>query len=262
MTDHNVEYYVRKWYAAWIRPYISKEVNRQRLKLIWTVWGYRFLFSLNTLPLPDRLRLLVRFLNVDWHVVHGHSPAEISIVCRAIAERPALSNEGLIEAGCWQGGSSAKLSILCERLNYCLHIYDSFEGVESMSADDKVESHDFSGEYASPESVLRQHLTSYGELSVCTIHKGWFSDTLAKDAVPCKVRLAFIDCDLAKGTREVLTGIVPALTDDGWIFSQDFHIKPVQKLLYDTATWDSLERGRPTIKRLGRRLASIRFRDN
>ena len=61
-----------------------------------------------------------------------------------------------------------------------------------MSSKDKAEIYDFSGEYASPESVLHENLAQYGEPSVCTIHKGWFVDTLAKGAVPYKVRLAFI----------------------------------------------------------------------
>jgi O-methyltransferase len=262
MKIQNIEYYIHKWYIRWIRPYISQEINRQRLKLIWKVWGYRFLFSIRTLSFLDRMKLLIRFLRVDWYVVHAHSPTEISVVCQAIAERPTISGEVIIEAGCWQGGSSAKLSIICKMLGYCLCIYDSFEGVEPISPEDKAGGYDFSGEYASPESVLHKNLARYGEPSVCTIHKGWFVDTLAKGAVTYKVRLAFIDCDLAKGTREALTGIVPTLTDDAWIFSQDFHIKPVQELLYNTATWDSFGRGLPTIKRLGPYLASIRLRDN
>ena len=135
------------------------------------------------------------------------------MICQAIAERPAISGETFIEAGCWQGGSSARFSIICNMLNYSLCIYGSFEGVEPMSPEDKAESYDFSGEYASPGSILHKNLALYSEPNVCTIHKGWFVDTLAKGAVPYKVRLAFIDCDLAKGTREVLTGIVPALTD-------------------------------------------------
>jgi hypothetical protein len=76
------------------------------------------------------------------------------------------------------------------------------------------------------------------------------------------VRLAFVDCDVAKGTREALSGVVPALVDDGWIFSHDFHIRSVQKLLYDPATWESFGRGIPVIKQLSECLASIRFRDN
>jgi hypothetical protein len=179
MKANSIERLVHESYLRLIRPYISREINRQRVKLIWKVWGYWFFLLINTLPLLDRLRLLIRFLRVDWNVVHAQLPAEISMVCQAIAQRQAIFGEVLIEAGCWQGGSSAKLSIICKMLGYRLCIYDSFEGVEPLSQEEKKDSYDFSGEYASPESVLRKNLTRFGEPNVCSIHKGWFADTLA-----------------------------------------------------------------------------------
>lgn len=142
---------------------------------------------------------------------------------------------------------------------YRLYIYDSFEGVENLSPEDQAKEWDFAGQYASPESVLRENLVRYGEISVCLITKGWFSETLAKNRVPYPIRLAYIDCDLAKGTKEALSGIVPSLVDDGWIFSQDFHIEPVRRLLCEPSTWDLFGRGSSVITPLGQYLASIRF---
>jgi O-methyltransferase len=256
---HYIERQVRKWYVQWIRPHISREINKQRLKLIWNVWGYSPLVSIKSLELKDRLRLVIRFLIIDWYVVHAHKPKEISNICRALADRPARSGEVVLEAGCWQGGSSAKFSIICSMLGYRLSIYDSFEGVEEMETEDKVDGYDFSGKYKAAETVLRKNLALYGEIEVCSIRKGWFANTLGIGPVPYRVRLAYIDCDLAKGTREALAGIVPALVDDGWIFSQDFHIRSVQKLLSDPATWSRFGKGVLTITRQSHMLASIRF---
>jgi O-methyltransferase len=256
----HIEYYLHKSYIRWIRPRIAEEINRQRVKLIWDAWGYWPLLFLRILPLFDKLRLLMRCLIIDWHVVHCHKPKEMSIICHALAERRGNPGEAFLEAGCWQGGSSAKFSVICNMLGYRLCIYDSFEGVEPMTPEERVDSHhDFSREYAAAESVLRETFARFGEMGICSIHKGWFADTLATRPVPYRVRVAFIDCDLAKGTNEALRGIVPALVDDGWIFSQDFHLKPVQRLLCDPATWDRFGKGVPIITRLGRRLASIRF---
>jgi O-methyltransferase len=258
-----VERSVRTLYVSWIRPQITDQLHRQRLKLIWFIWGYWPLMTLNTLSLSQRIRLLLRFLSVDWHVVHSHRPNEIARVCRALAERRAISNETkevMIEAGCWQGGSAVKFSTLCKLLGYDLHIYDSFEGVEDFSPEERPSSYDFSGEYAAPEAVLWRNLSRYGEAAVCTVHKGWFIDTLARGPVPYAVRVAFIDCDLAKGTYEVLLGVVPSLVEDGWIFSQDFHIPPVQALLRAPATWERLGKPQPKLTRLGVCLTSLRFR--
>ena len=259
---NQVERCVRSLYVSWIRAHISEELHRQRLKLLWFVWGYWPLLTLKILPLSQRIRLLVRFISVDWHVVHSHRPAEIARVCQALAERRAISDEkkeAVIEAGCWQGGSAAKFSILCNLLGYELHIYDSFAGVEDRSTEDGNSGYDFSGEYAAPEGVLWRNLSQYGEAGICTVHPGWFSDTLARGPVPYPVRVAFIDCDLAKGTYEVLLGIVPSLVQDGWIFSQDFHIPPVKAMLSAPATWQRLGKPQPTLTRLGGCLASLRF---
>ena len=75
--------------------------------------------------------ILFKFLCVDWNVIHSHTPTEMAIIAADIARKP----EGnlFIEAGCWNGGSSCKFSLLCKRYGYSLHIYDSFEGVEDVS---------------------------------------------------------------------------------------------------------------------------------
>ena len=260
MKSQQSERFIRQLYVRWIRPHVSRETNRQRLKLVWDIWGYWPLLKIKALSLKERLVLLARFIVIDWCVVHAHKPREISFICQALADRAPAPGEVLLEAGCWQGGSSAKFSIICRMLGYRFCVYDSFAGVEEMQAAEKANNYDFSGQYAAPESVLRSNLARFGEIEICTTHKGWFVDTLAVGPVPYPVRLAYIDCDLAKGTKEALTGIVPALADDGWIFSQDFHIKPIQTLLSDPATWRSFEKGVPTINRLGHQLASLRFR--
>lgn len=246
-------------YIRYVRARITSEISRQRLKLAWFAWGYWPLLFIKTLSVGRRLDLIVRFLKVDWSIEHAHRPSEISAVCTALAERRAVPGEVLLEAGCYLGGSSAKFSIICAGLGYRLCIYDSFEGVEAMSLADKAGTYDFSGHYAASEEVVQANLRKYGDLSVCSLHKGWFADTLASAPAPHPVRVAYIDCDLAKGTKEALAGIVPSLTKDGWIFSQDFHIDPVVELLTDKNTWLTIGRNEPTIGRLGERLASIRF---
>ncbi len=149
---------------------------------------------------------------IDFRVVHGHWLAEY----RLYAERwpngpPAL--ESALGSRVFNGGSSAKLSIICSMLGHKLFVYDSFEGLEEMSPEEKKGSYDFSGDYAASEDVVRDNITRYGEIRVCSLHKGWFADTLAHTLAPCAVRVAYIDCDVAKGTREARQGIVPALVE-------------------------------------------------
>ncbi len=246
------------WYARWLRPLLPRDIDQQRLKLVYFGWGYWPLLKLATLPLWGRVTLLVQFLRVDWHVLHAHRPNEIASVCQALAARRAQPGEVMVEAGCWNGGSSAKFSLICKLGGYRLHIYDSFEGVEPLGSEEKRQGHDFSGAYAAPEAVLHDTLRRFGDPSVCTVHTGWFRTTLARHPVPDPVRLAFMDCDSAKGTEEVLSGVAPRLTADGVVFSQDYHIASVRQVLCDPRTWRRLGMREPTITRLGGHLASLR----
>jgi O-methyltransferase len=259
MADHRIYRQVRRLYVRYVRPHIRREITGQRLKLAWFIWGYWPLFTIRNVSIWNKLRLFSRFVVIDWHVVHGHEPSDIALVCKALAERRSRRGEALLEAGCFNGGSSAKFSLICALLGYELCVYDSFEGVEPMSAEAKRDSYDFSGEYAAAEESVRANVAAYGEPSVCSFVKGWFSDTLAKGGVGHGVRVAYIDCDVAKGTREALQGIVPALVDGGCIFSEDFYLTPVVSLLVDPSTWRGLGRDLPTITRVGRKIALIRF---
>lgn len=202
--------------------------------------------------------MLIKFLIVDWKVVHAHSPAEIVAVVAAIADRELFQGECVVEAGCYQGGSSIKLSLACQLFGCPFHIYDSFEGVPAMRPEELEGGNtNFSGSYASPEDVLRRNLSRYGAASMCHIHKGWFSDTMKN--LPYHTKVAFIDCDLARSTADALEGIVPSLSEDGSVFSQDYHIPPVRKFLHAETTWLSFGRGIPEIEHQVRNLVRIRW---
>lgn len=248
---------VRRIYIRWLRPLFSKSIHQQRLKILWFCWGYWPLLFFNSLPVYKRVDFFSKLIRVDWAIEHGHKPDEIIEVLKFISQRPAKENEIILEAGCWKGGSTAKLSIFCSYFGYKLHVYDSFEGVEIT----QQEGYDFSGEYSASEDEVRENLRQYGVEDICTFHKGWFSKTLKPDNVDSQIRTVYIDCDLAKGTEEVLGGVLPWLVDDGAIFTQDYHILAVKMLLANSATWKRLRVPQPIIKPLCHNLAIIKFHE-
>jgi O-methyltransferase len=252
---------VRALYVRWIRPHVRSDISQQRLKLLWFVFGYRHLLGISELTALQKLRLISRFLKIDWNVLHSHEPAEIAAVCRALGLRRGKPGEVLLEAGCWNGGSSAKFSLICKELDYSLAVFDSFAGVEEMSEEEKSASFDFSGSYAASVESVRANIRQYGALEVCTFHPGWFADTLAKHPPPFPVRVAYIDCDVATGTHDALNGIVPMLTPDGAIFSQDFHLTPVKRMLRSAETWQPLHRRVPGMQQHTRKLVELRFQE-
>lgn len=254
---------VKKAYRRFIFPCVPLPLHRQRLKLMWFIWDYWPILFLKNLSFVNRMKLLTRFVRIDWYVLHGHLSSEMALVCTEIASRKANLNEVVIEAGCWKGGSAAKFSIICKMLGYRLMIYDSFSGVETPPPDQQErEQKSFFGEYSASEVLVRDNLEKYGEPKVCQIVKGWFKDTLAKGPVPYPVRLGYIDCDLVKGTEEALTGMIPSLVDDGCIFSEDYHIKPVHNMLRDTKSLERFGKRPVVLTALGPKLAVLKFKDS
>lgn len=253
---------LRRLYQRWIRSRVRDPLLKQRLKLMWFVWGYRHVLGMREVSVVNRLRLIARFVRVDWNIEHAHTPEEIAHVCLAIGARRARRGEVVVEAGCWLGGSSAKFSIACRMFGYELRVYDSFAGVERLTSDEIGGGFDFSGTYVASENLVRSNVARFGVAEVCSFHPGWFAETLARTPLTVPVRVAYIDCDLAKGTREALAGIVPVLSLDGAIFSQDYHIEPVSTLLAHEATWQPYSKGLPLTRRLTSRLAKLSFESN
>ena len=248
---------MRRFYVHCIRPFCKTPIARQRVQLLWFLPGYIPLLALPGLGLIARLRLFAQFLRVDWSLQHAHRPSEISAVCLSLA---SSASGCLVEAGCWKGGSTAKFSLVCKQLDRRLLVFDSFQGVEPLTNGESSAGYDFSGEYACSEEMVRANVQRYGALEVCKFTKGWFRDTLAAGALsPNSVAVGYVDCDVVRGTREALAGMVPALIRGAPVFTQDFEIDAVRAMLMDECTWPAIGLPRPRVNRLGAQLASLHF---
>jgi Macrocin-O-methyltransferase (TylF) len=235
-------------YRRWLRPLVTSELHRQRLKLTYDLWAYRGLLRVPALSFGQSVRLISRLLRIDWSILHDHKPCEIAPILVDLMRRPASPGEIVIEAGCWNGGSAAKFSIVCKMFGYRLHLYDSFQGVREWGF-----------AYRAQQSAVTQNIREYGDEGVCAVHPGWFKDTLWNRPVPFPVRLAYIDCDVPAGTRQVLSAVVPSLARDGVVYTQDYHIRNVRQVLHDGATWMELGVKSPTIRYVVRNLAQLTF---
>jgi O-methyltransferase len=240
-------------YRGWLRPRFSL-IQQQRFKLLWTIWGYWPILLIKPIGLKDRIRLILRSMRVDWYVQHAHWPGEIARVVAAIGERKARLGEVVVEAGCWQGGSTIKLSIICDMLGYRLVVFDSFQGVEHVPGDP------FSGKYSAALDLVKKNVAMYGQIDVCEFVPGWFSETLAGNTFQHPTQVLYLDCDLAKGTQEVLQGVLPFFVDGGAITSQDYPIKAIKALLDNKDTWRSLGVPTPVLVDRFRQLAIFRFK--
>ncbi len=221
----------RRLYVRRIRPHLSSRQAQQRARLAWYGWSYLRRLGPSALSIRQRLGLVAGCLRTDWQLVHAHRPPEVVAVLRAISTRAAAPGEAVVEAGCWQGGATVKLSRACDALGYELWVYDSFAGVEAHQPEEGE--YDFTGEYEASPDVLRSNLDRLGCRGVVTIVEGWFADTLGAGRLPDRVRAVLIDCDLGKGTHEVLAAVAERLTPDARLFTQDFHIPEVRTAIDD-----------------------------
>jgi O-methyltransferase len=163
----------------------------------------------------------------------------------------------IVEAGCYKGGSTAKLSLIAKLLNRELVAFDSFEGLpdnderHGRSMDGMVADF-YAGAYEGSLAEVRDTVRRYGSLPNTRFVKGWFSDTMVSFAEP--VVGGFIDVDLVSSTRDCLKYLAPRLVPGAAIYSQDGHLPLVIEALASDEFW-SREVGvpKPRMQGLGSR---------
>jgi hypothetical protein len=191
------------------------------------------------LPLPERLRLVARFLRITNHVRTYHTQAEMLTVADRVlrlAGRPGLT---VLEAGAGKGGGSAKLSLVARIAGARLVVCDSFRG---MPPND--ERHDTiwgrrtefrEGAFRGTARLVERTIARFGAPEVCELVKGWFADTLPTLERPLDVVL--LDVDLAASTRECVRWLYPRIRPGGALLSQDGHLSATIDLLADDRFW-------------------------
>jgi O-methyltransferase len=215
-----------------------------------------FLFrKIPSVTLVDRLMVIMRLYRVTYNVTCEHVESEVLPAMRAILSMPYETPGAVVEAGCFKGGGTTKLSIAAKLAQRELFVFDSFEGIPANS-----ESHEnniwggrvrFSkGDYCSPIDEVTENVRRFGELGVCRFIKGFFEDSMPGFREP--VVVAYLDVDLASSTRTCLKYVWPLLVTGGILFSQDGHLPLVIEAFEDEDFWtQELNCAKPQIHGLG-----------
>jgi len=174
------------------------------------------------------------------HVPCGHGEPEILEVIQAILTTPVHVPGMVVEAGCWKGGSTCKLSLAAARVGRPLRVYDSFEGIpdHDEGSTPNLGGHEVTftpGTYAGSLEEVRGHVDRFGRLAGTEFVPGWFEDTLPGHREP--VAVAYLDVDLVSSTLTCLEHLWPHLSPGGVIFSQDGHLQNVLDALADDHWW-------------------------
>lgn len=221
----------------------------------WPLFRFQWFSGVHS---PTPRRDLVRRLRLAHAGINcAHTHHEIVSMIDVILALPSSRPGCIVEAGCFKGGSTAKLSIAAKIMGRKLVVFDSFAGLP-----DNQESHGRDifglgvhfegGKYSGQLAEVASNVERFGEPSVCEFRKGWFEDSMPDFHEP--VALAFVDVDLVSSTRTCLRYLYPLLTPGGSIFSHDGHLPLCIQTIDDSEFWER-EVGfpKPAIPGLGKR---------
>lgn len=202
-----------------------------------------------------RADIVERFEAIHRHVPMGTTATDGLFLAEMLLNTDATGM--VVEAGCYAGGSSAKLSIIAKLMNRRLVVFDSFEGLPASGGYDLRDRHcrrnddwvtDWTaGRYAATLDAVRGNVERYGEISVCQFVKGWFSDTLVQANLPAEVAFSFVDVDVPSSARDCFVALWPRLSDKGVYVTHDTAYIKVLQALYDPGLWRDTFRAVPPI---------------
>ena len=190
----------------------------------------------------DRRHLLAVFDTISKNVNCPHNLSHILTFVIAILRLPLEIDGCIVEAGCYKGGSTAKLSLVAKLLRRPLVVFDSFEGLPENSEEhdrtiwgNRIKDYFKPKEFCGSLDEVTANIEKYGEISVCQFEKGWFDDTLPRFTE--KVCAVYLDVDLASSTRTCLKYLYPKIVPGGVLVSQDGDFPLVIEVFDDNDFW-------------------------
>jgi O-methyltransferase len=210
-----------------------------------------------TLSPAGRLALLGRLYAVSRGMDCPHTEREMMEIIGSLLRLSPEIPGCIVEAGCFRGGSTAKLSLAARRLGRKLVVFDSFQGLPEHAEEPAEnifgETILFApGDYRAGLEEVKANVARWGAPEVCEFRPGWFEDTMPDFAETAA--FVFLDVDLASSTRTALKHLYPRLAPGGLLFSHDGHLAPVISVYRDGDFWRrEVGAPQPAIVGLGRR---------
>lgn len=194
-----------------------------------------------------KLWIAARVIRINLGIKTLTSPAKQLWLVEEVLRVPGSVPGDVVECGCFNGASTASLSLACELSGRRLFVCDSFEGLPEPSEEEKVDVYASSdgfyvwekGEFSSEGSLegVRRNVERYGRVDVCHFVKGFFNETLPR--MPAEsIVLIFEDADLASSVRDCLEHLWPKLQTGCCFYSDEPWSVHVVGLFYDKSWWE------------------------
>jgi len=143
----------------------------------------------------------------------------------------------VVECGCYLGGSTANLSLVCDIIGRDLVVYDSFEGLPPPEPDDKYATDQTEGFLQADLEQVQDNVRRLGVIERCTFRKGWFKDTLPDHDQP--IVACFLDVDYQASLHDCVLNLWPHLVEKGYVFIDEYVFTDYCALFYSERYWST-----------------------
>ncbi len=193
--------------------------------------------------LVDKLVLAAKMARNNVKIQTGSTFLEHLVIATKVLTIPRSEEGSLVECGCYKGGSTANLSLVAGLCNRPLEVFDSFEGMPEPNEVDRehvlvkseqVHTYDEDA-WGAPIEEVQENIARYGDISVCTFHKGYFDQSMPSFEEPCV--LVFLDVGLRESAETCLEHLWPLLQSGGYCFTHDVKHMEISALFFDTDWW-------------------------
>ena len=203
----------------------------------------------------QKLKLATRVIQTNKRRIKSLTPWQKHLILIDEIFRMPKSLEGVVvECGCYNGASTASLSLACALTNRKLICCDSFEGLPEPRSDEAIAIcgdstryyHWQRGEFSSEGGLegVRRTVEQFGKIQVCQFVKGYFQDTLpGLEHQP--VVLVFEDADLSSSVEDCLRYLWPKLQFGCRFYCDEAFSADVVSLFYDKNWWWTTFKARP-----------------
>ena len=195
-----------------------------------------------------KLRLAVRIGRNNIVIKSLSTPQQHLLMVKEILALPRSLKGEVVECGCYNGASTANLSLACALTNRRLIACDSFEGLPTPTDDEKyvvpagsVDSYVWQeGEFCSEGGLegLKNNVEKFGKIEVCEFVKGYFENTLG-DINTESIVLVFEDADMASSVQDCLRYLWPKLREGCKFYCHEPWSTSVVSLFYNKEWWEN-----------------------
>src|SRR5687767_9684571 len=142
---------------------LLQKLRRKYDALSVPIAGY-FLFDGHTIhpsyrmTVRERIKLALRMYRNTKHIPSATSYRAHLAMAVKLLEIPPEVEGVVVECGCWQGGSTANLSLVCDIIGRDLIVYDSFEGLPPPTDADKYANERTEGLFRGELETVQAHV--------------------------------------------------------------------------------------------------------